>query len=193
MAGVSTLGALGLGLSVDAFAAALGKGATGDRIRLPQAVRIGAVFGFFEALTPAIGWAVGLVLSSWIAAVDHWIAFALLAAVGGHMVWEGFTASDLAEDGAAVRGNQSVARLALTALATSIDACAVGVSLAILNVNIVTACLIIGAVTTVVATLGVLLGRHVGAILGRYAELLGGAALILIAAGILFQHLSGRA
>lgn len=87
----------------------------------------------------------------------------------------------------------NLARLAATALATSIDACAVGVSLAILHVNIITACLVIGAVTTVVATVGVLLGKHVGAILGRYAELLGGLALIGIGGAILFQHLSGQA
>lgn len=86
MTGVLTLGALGASLSVDAFAAAIGKGATNQRNRWIDALRVGAVFGFFEAITPAIGWAIGLALSNWIAAVDHWIAFFLLLGVGGHMI-----------------------------------------------------------------------------------------------------------
>ena len=86
MTGLLTLGALGASLSVDAFAAAVGKGATNQRNRWRDALRVGAVFGFFEAITPAIGWAIGLALSTWIAAVDHWIAFFLLFGVGGHMI-----------------------------------------------------------------------------------------------------------
>ncbi|WP_456304161.1 manganese efflux pump MntP [Acetobacter lambici] len=86
MTGFFTLGILGLSLSVDAFAAAVGKGATEQHARLNDAVRIGAVFGFFEAITPVIGWVLGLALSTWIAAVDHWIAFGLLLAIGGNMI-----------------------------------------------------------------------------------------------------------
>jgi putative Mn2+ efflux pump MntP len=193
MTGILTLGGLGLSLSVDAFAAAIGKGAesgAGERsTRWRDALRIGVIFGFFEAITPAIGWAVGLVLSAWIAEVDHWVAFALLGGVGLHMLWQ---ASRPAEETEADQPNKphGLLSLAATAIATSIDATAVGVSLAFLDINIVTACLVIGGVTTVVATIGVLIGKHVGAFLGRYAEVLGGLTLIGIGSLILYTHLT---
>jgi len=186
MTGLLTLGALGASLSVDAFAAAVGKGATNQRNRWRDALRVGAVFGFFEAITPAIGWAIGLALSTWIAAVEHWIAFFLLFGVGGHMI-HAATKSDV---DAGQRAQTGVWRLVVTALATSIDATAVGVSLAVMQVNILTACLIIGGITTVVATIGVMLGKHAGRYIGRYAEMLGGLTLILIGGTILYQHLT---
>jgi len=190
MTGLLTLGALGASLSVDAFAAAVGKGAASQRNRWRDALRVGAIFGFFEAVTPAIGWAIGLALSTWIAAVDHWIAFFLLLGVGGHMIHAATKASQ-GDAGAAPRADaNSLVRLIITALATSIDATAVGVSLAVMQVNILTACLVIGGVTTVVATLGVMLGKHAGSYIGRYAEMLGGVALIVIGGSILFQHLT---
>ncbi len=188
MTGILTLGAFGASLSVDAFAAAVGKGAANQRNRWTDALRVGAVFGFFEAITPAIGWAIGLALSAWIAAVDHWIAFFLLLGVGGHMIRTAFKA-DAGSD-AQQAGGGSALRLIATALATSIDATAVGVSLAVMQVNILIACLIIGSITTVVATIGVMLGRHAGVYIGRYAEMLGGVALIGIGGSILFQHLT---
>lgn len=192
MTGLATLAIVGLSLSVDAFAAAVGKGACAPaRPRFADALKIGAVFGFFEALTPAIGWAIGLALSSWIAAVDHWVAFGLLAVVGGHMLWQATQAPDEVQCAPASDG--APLRLVLVALATSIDAMAVGISLAVLDVEILTACLVIGGVTTVVATGGVLLGRQAGPYLGRYAEVLGGVALIGIGSLILWQHLSGQA
>ena len=192
MTGLATLAVVGLGLSVDAFAAAVGKGATGKRPRFLDALRVGAVFGAFEALTPVVGWAIGLAFAGWIQAVDHWVAFAMLAAVGSHMLWQATrtAAPGIVEIASARRG---FVALAATALATSIDAMAVGVSLALLDVDIATACIVIGSVTTVVATCGVLLGRHAGPYLGRYAEMLGGLALIGIGSMILYQHLTGQA
>lgn len=192
MAGLLTLGVIGLSLSVDAFAAAIGKGATGKRPNFIDALRIGLVFGFFEAITPAIGWLIGTALAGWISAIDHWVAFGLLAIVGGHMLWHASKAADEAaipEDAK----HHSLAKIAFTALATSIDAMAVGVSLAVLDVDILTACLTIGAITTIVATIGVMLGKKAGPYLGRYADILGGAALISIGGLILYQHLSGNA
>ncbi|GAA0296037.1 manganese efflux pump MntP family protein [Sphingomonas oligophenolica] len=188
MVGIITLGGLGLSLSVDAFAAAVGKGSEGGSPRFRDALRIGAIFGFFEAITPAIGWAVGLALSTWIAAVDHWVAFVLLGAVGGHMLWQAYRAGPAPEDAPAKK--QGIGRLVVTALATSIDATAVGVTLAFLHVNILVACLVIGGITTVVATAGVTVGKHAGAYLGRYAEVLGGLTLITIGSVILFEHLT---
>jgi len=189
MVGIITLGGLGLSLSVDAFAAAVGKGSQGDSPRFRDALRVGAIFGFFEAITPAIGWAVGLALSTWIAAVDHWVAFFLLGAVGGHMLWQASRAAPEPGDAAPAK-RQGIGRLVVTALATSIDATAVGVTLAFLHVNILVACLVIGGITTVVATAGVTVGRHAGAYLGRYAEVLGGLTLILIGSVILLEHLT---
>ena len=193
MTGFFTLGVLGLSLSVDAFAAAVGKGATGQNARLNDAVRIGAVFGFFEAITPVVGWVLGLALSTWIAAVDHWIAFGLLLVIGGNMIRLAVQAEDQAPAGQVVaepRSGRGVLGLVTTALATSIDATAVGVSLGVMRVNILAACLVIGGITTVVATLGVIIGRHASVWIGRYAEILGGLALIGIGSSILYTHLS---
>lgn len=190
MPGILTLGALGASLSVDAFAAALGKGATERRSGLSDALKVGIVFGFFEAITPAIGWLLGFLLNDWIASYDHWVAFGLLLAVGGYMLREAFqgdTGEAAAADGDV---KPSYLRLAATAIATSIDAAAVGVSLALMDINIWVACLVIGGTTTLMATIGVLLGKHIGPYLGRYAGILGGLVLIAIGGSILAQHLS---
>lgn len=190
MSGILTLGGLGLSLSVDAFAAAISKGADGNSTRWRDALRIGVIFGFFEAITPAVGWAIGLVLSAWIAEVDHWVAFFLLGGVGLHMLWQASKPAALANDADLSDTRHGLLGLAATALATSIDATAVGVSLAFLDINIVTACLVIGGITTVVATVGVLIGKHVGRFLGRYAEVVGGLTLIAIGSVILYTHLT---
>lgn len=188
MAGILTLGALGASLSVDAFAASVGRGATQHKSRLVDAMRVGLVFGFFEALTPAIGYFLGYLLNGWIADYDHWVAFALLFAVGAYMIREAVLphAPETETDGRAV----SIWRLAATAIATSIDAAAVGISLALMDVNLWVACLVIGGITTLVATGGMMLGRHVGPYLGRYAGILGGLVLVTIGGSILFQHLN---
>jgi putative Mn2+ efflux pump MntP len=188
-----TLGALGLGLSVDAFAAAVGKGAAIGRPRFRDALRIGIVFGAFEAIMPCVGWLIGKVVATWFAHYGGWIAFALLVGVGGHMMWEAWHGDldhDHAAEGETERDHRTgMLGVALTAVATSIDALAVGVSLAVMGVPLVAACLVIGVVTTVIATSGVLLGKHAGIWLGRYAEIMGGAVLILIGAAIPLQAL----
>lgn len=193
LTGILTLGALGLSLSVDAFAAAIGKGALMNRPRLPQALRIGAVFGTAEAISPAIGWAIGKALSGWIMVVGDWVAFALLVAVGGHMLWEAWRGGHHEEAASTEDARRKVGgiRLMLTAIATSIDAMAVGVSLAVLNIGILSACLVIGVVTTMIATTGVLVGRHAGERLGSMAEVLGGVALIVIGALIVAPRVIG--
>ncbi len=192
MTGILTLGALGASLSVDAFAASLGKGATERHSRWTDAMRVGVVFGVFEALTPAIGYLLGYLLNDWIASYDHWIAFGLLLAVGLYMIREAVQqAGDEASDAEQI--SPSIWRLAATAIATSIDAAAVGVSLALMDVNFWIACAVIGGITTIVATSGIILGRHVGPYLGRYAGILGGFVLVAIGGSILYQHLSGAA
>lgn len=188
MAGILTLGALGASLSVDAFAAALGKGAAERRHRWSDAVRVGLVFGFFEAITPAIGWLLGYMLNDVIADYDHWVAFVLLAAVGGYMVHEALSPG--MPEGEASAASPDFWRLAATAIATSVDATAVGITLALMDVDIWIACLVIGGITTFVATTGVMLGGRVGPYLGRWAGILGGFVLVVIGALIVVQHLS---
>ncbi|HET8611495.1 MAG TPA: manganese efflux pump MntP family protein [Sphingomonas sp.] len=181
-----TLPALGLGLSVDAFAAAVAKGATMRRPRPAEAIRIGAVFGAAEAVMPAIGWAIGASFAGRVMAASDWIAFGLLAAVGAHMLWEAANERDAPAEAERKSGG---ARLILTALATSIDALAVGVSLAVLHMPILAACIVIGLVTMIVAAIGVLIGHHASAHLGARAEIMGGIVLIGIGATILGRHL----
>lgn len=181
---------LAMAMSTDAFAAALGKGAGMQKPRFVQALRIGLLFGCIEAITPIIGWLLGSFASKWIAEWDHWLAFFLLLGLGGHMVWAG-----LQEDGDEAGAPQGlgVLALALTAVATSIDAMAVGVGLAFINVNILHAALAIGLATTVMVTTGVLLGRLLGAAIGKKAEIIGGVILVLVGATILYEHLSAEA
>jgi len=183
---------LALAMSTDAFAAALGKGAAMHKPRFFQALRIGLLFGCIEAITPVIGWMLGSFASKWIAQWDHWVAFFLLLGLGGHMVWVGLHDEPEAEEEEAAAG-QGVIALALTAVATSIDAMAVGVGLAFIDVKIQYAALAIGLATTVMVTVGVLLGRLLGAAIGKKAEIIGGVVLVLVGATILYEHLSAEA
>ena len=190
MAGLLTLGALGVGLSVDAFAAAVGKGASMGNPRWRDAIRIGVVFGGFEALMPCVGWLIGRAIATWFSAYGGWIAFALLVAVGSHMIWEarhGERAEEAGDDRR--KPAMGLMSVALTAVATSLDALAVGVSLAVMGVPLLAACIVIGGVTTVIASSGVMIGKHAGVWLGRYAEIAGGAVLIAIGAAIPLQQL----
>ncbi|MCA1323679.1 manganese efflux pump MntP [Herbaspirillum sp. alder98] len=178
---------LALAMSTDAFAAAIGKGAAMQRPRFLQALRIGLLFGVIEAITPIIGWLIGSIATEWVAAWDHWIAFTLLLVLGVSMVREGLSKAD--DDEAAPAQNQSVIKLALTAVATSIDAMAVGVGLAFIDVSIVEASLLIGLATTVMVTIGILLGRALGGLIGKRAEIIGGIVLIGVGVAILYEHL----
>lgn len=192
------IGVLALSMSVDAFVAALGKGAKSgagteggsegeNRPSLGFALRTGAIFGAVEAVTPLIGWALGQSASPHIAAFDHWIAFVLLVAVGLHMLVQACRPRAV---GYAVAGRVSVWITLATALGTSIDAMVVGVSLAFLDVNILVVAAAIGCATLVTSTSGVLLGRFIGQRYGRIAEGTGGSILIALGSVILLQHLT---
>lgn len=185
---------LGLAMSTDAFAAALGKGAAMAKPTLARALRVGLIFGVVEAITPVIGWLIGSAASSYVKAYDHWIAFVLLGALGAHMIWKALTEDDEADEAeASADRHGNLVTLALTGLATSIDAMAVGVGLAFVNVPILVVAGVIGACTFTMVTLGVMAGRALGAMIGRRAELVGGVILILVGAAILYEHLSGAA
>lgn len=182
---------LAFAMSTDAFAAAIGKGAAMQRPHFFQALKIGLLFGVIETITPLIGWAIGSMASTFVAEWDHWIAFVLLVGLGLRMIWVSFGTEAAEED--QKPQSQSFMILALTAVATSIDALAVGVGLAFVNVNIIQAALAIGLATTTMVTIGVMLGRLLGSLIGRRAEMIGGLVLIGVGATILYEHLSGAA
>mgnify|MGYP003150569654 CR=1 FL=1 len=177
---------LAFAMSTDAFAAAIGRGASLKNPRLVEAFRIGLIFGSIEAVTPLIGWLIGQSASGYVEAWDHWIAFSLLMILGLHMIHEGVKPE---EEGVEKPTKPSLSRTCLTAFSTSIDAMAVGVSLAFINVNIWIAAALIGLATTLMVTLGIMLGRAVGALLGHRAEIFGGLTLIAVGAWILTGHL----
>lgn len=181
---------LAFAMSTDAFAAAVGKGASLHKPCLREALRTGAIFGVIEAITPVIGWAIGLTAAQYVQPWDHWIAFTLLTVLGLRMIWAGFGAP---EAEAEKPRQHSFLLLALTAVATSIDALAVGVGLAFIDVNIITAALAIGLATMVMVTTGVMMGRVMGNLVGKRAEMLGGVVLIVIGAAILHEHLAAVA
>ena len=176
---------LALGVSADAFAVALGKGLHMRRFVLRDAVIIALTFGAFQAVMPLIGWLLGTSLSSVIAPVDHWIAFGLLLLIGGKMIWDAFTGSDDGTDDQRLR----VRELVLLAVATSIDALAVGISLAFVEVPISEPVVVIGVTTAVLTFVGILVGHRAGLRFRGPAEVVGGFILIGIGTKILGDHL----
>ncbi|SFI46968.1 manganese efflux pump MntP family protein [Albimonas pacifica] len=180
----TAIGILALTLSLDAFVAALGRGAVERPAGWARALRTGAIFGAIEALTPLIGWGLGVAASQHVAAVDHWVAFTLLGAAGLHMTFHALTARPEAPRPASLWGTVA------TAVGSSIDAMAVGVSLAFLQVNILAVAAAVGLATLAMSTTGVLAGRLLGRRLGRIVGVLGGLALIALGASILAEHLA---
>ena len=174
-----------IALSMDAFAVSISKGLSVQKVRPKHALIVGAYFGGFQALMPMLGFLLGYKFESFITNIDHWIAFVLLAIIGGNMIREalGKDEDDKENDDFSFR-----AMLPL-AVATSIDALAVGISFAFLGVDIVTAALLIGATTFVLSGAGIFVGNIFGSKYKSKAELAGGIVLILIGAKILLEHL----
>jgi putative Mn2+ efflux pump MntP len=179
--------ALALAMSTDAFAVAVGKGAALQRPHFREALRTGAIFGVIEGLTPVIGWALGHWAAPYVEAWDHWIAFTLLGVLGLRMMREGLFGADDDEDDKPT--SHSFWLLAVAGFATSIDAMAVGVGLAFIDANIVTTAGAIGLSTFIMVTLGVMVGRGLGKLVGKRAEIVGGVVLIAIGALILYEHI----
>ena len=176
---------------MDAFAVAL---ASGCALRVPQArhyFRLSAAFGFFQFAMPVVGWYLGITVRSYMEAWDHWIAFALLAWIGGKMVLSGFSALRASSSCPRPSVDPTAGRnLLVLSVATSIDALAVGVSMAFLqHVNILWAALVIGGVAFAFSLAGGLLGRRLGCLFQKRAELAGGLVLIGIGFKILGEHL----
>lgn len=181
----AALAFLALAMSTDAFAAALGKGAGTARPKLSDALRTGLLFGTIKGITPIIGWGLGLAAARMISQWDHWIAFILLVGLGARMIYAGMTQND--DPSPSTR--QPLGMLILTALATSIDALVIGISLAFVEVNIALAALAIGVTTTIMVTAGMMLGRVLGSVIGQRAEIVGGVLLMVLGGAILYEHL----
>lgn len=179
---------LALGLSVDAFAAAVGRGAANGAPHFGAAVRGGLVFGLTEMSTPIIGWAIGSAFAGWVEAIDHWIAFGLLTGVGAHMAWHAWRHDEDEAESAAEPGPKGLIGLVFTAIGTSIDSMVVGVTLALIDADILVAAPIIGATTFVMTTIGLMAGRRIGEAVGHRAEIAAGIGLALIGSGILYSH-----
>lgn len=182
--GVLELLFIAVGLSMDAFAVSVCNAMAVNRLRLRDACKFGIFFGVFQALMPLIGWAAGKTFSGYVTAVDHWIAFILLGFIGAKMIYE------------ALRGGEECSEnplcfrvLLVLAIATSIDALAVGVTFAFMQIAILPSVLTIGAVTFVLSTFGALIGKRAGTALGSRAEIVGGIILILMGIKILAEHL----
>lgn len=181
---------LALGMSVDAFAAALARGAGSLYYTWRQTVKTALIFGIVETITPLIGWLVGSMTQKFIAEYDHWLAFGLLLALGLKMIWGAL--HDDGDEAAAADKNRTDTTLLLTvitAIATSIDSMVVGVGLAFLDANIWLTALAIGTSTTIMAAVGLRLGRLLGQKIGSRAEMAGGVVLIGIGTFILLEHL----
>lgn len=177
-----------IALSMDAFAVSVCKGLGMRRMRYDQALVISLYFGVFQALMPLIGWLLGTSFSRYIQAFDHWIAFVLLAFLGGKMLWDVFHEKEDGEQESAER-RLDHRELFMLAIATSIDALAVGIAFACLDVNIWSSVSIIGVTTLVISFAGVWIGNRFGNRFQKKAEIAGGLVLIFIGVKILAEHL----
>lgn len=185
--GIWELLLLAVGLSMDAFAVSICKGLASKKATLKNMLCCGLWFGGFQALMPLIGFYLGSLFAVAIEAIDHWVAFALLALIGLNMIREAFSAKD---EAAAESADYSVKTMLIMAIATSIDALAVGISLAMAgNVNIWTSIGLIGVTTCLLSMLGVKVGSIFGDKFERKAEIAGGVILILLGLKILLEHL----
>lgn len=177
---------IGVGLSMDAFAVSICKGLNMKKINYKHALIIGGFFGGFQALMPLLGWALGSRFEQYIESVDHWIAFILLAFIGGKMVYESIKDGDDDEE-SAHQDKLDIKELFTLAVATSIDALAVGVTFAFLKVSIVPSITLIGITTFVISVGGVVIGNRFGSKYKNKAEIAGGMILILIGLKILLE------
>lgn len=176
---------IGVGLSMDAFAVAVCKGLNMKKIDYKYTALVALFFGGFQAFMPFLGWLLGVRFEHYIVSIDHWIAFGLLAFIGGNMVRESFGSEE--EESSEI--SYDLKELFMLAIATSIDALAVGITFAFLNVNIVSSITIIGITTFCLSIVGVVIGNRFGAKYKNKAELAGGMILILIGLKILLEHL----
>lgn len=175
---------IAIGVSMDAFAVAVCKGLSVQRLQVKHVVSTSLWFGGFQALMPLVGYFLGVSFADFVSDVDHWIAFILLGIIGGNMIKESCSKDDVCS----IEPDFSFRTMFTMAVATSIDALAIGVSFAFLHVNIWTAVLFIGVVTSAFSGAGVLIGKHFGCRYKSKAEFAGGIILIAMGLKILLEH-----
>ena len=180
---------IAVSLSTDAFAVSVCKGLCMKRLDVRQAVVIALFFGGFQALMPLAGWALGTQFEALITPVDHWIAFVLLGIIGSKMLWDAFHEDDPEDLACPTDGKLDLRELVMMAIATSIDALAVGITFAFLRVDIAVSVGLIGVTTFVLSIVGVAVGHRFGAKYEKPATIVGGIVLILIGLKILLEHL----
>ncbi|MCF7941849.1 MAG: manganese efflux pump MntP family protein [Spirochaetia bacterium] len=184
---IHTIFFIALSLSMDAFAVSVSSGAAAPKLRFDHALRAAGLFGIFQALMPLLGWALGQSAAHLVTSIDHWIAFILLAGIGGKMLYEGINPDR--EESSSTKDPFDIKLLLMLAVATSIDAAAVGISFSCLCIDITLPLVIIGVTTFFISLAGVYLGRQGNRMIGTKAEILGGVALISIGGKILIEHL----
>ena len=176
-------------LSADAFAVSVSRGIRMPRFEWRKALLLAACCGAFQGLMPILGWALGSAFADAIEGFDHWVAFALLAGIGAKLLWDAWKSRH--DEERAEPAPLMLREAILLGIATSIDAMAVGVSFAFLDVNVWIAAAVIAVITFAVSLLGVRLGHRAGHLLAEWAEIIGGVILIAIGARILVDHLFG--
>ena len=176
---------IAFGVSMDAFAVSVAKGFSMKKFEYKNALKVGLYFGSFQALMPTIGYFLGINFENLITSIDHWIAFVLLLIIGINMIKESINAEE--EN---INDKFDFKTMIPLAIATSIDALAIGVTFAFFRINIITSVLLIGIITFITSNFGVIIGKKCGDKLGKSAQIIGGVILILIGLKILFQHLS---
>ena len=182
--GIVELLLLSIGLAMDAFAVSICKGISMKKMNWKKAIIIGLYFGEFQALMPTIGFFLGSAFQNLITSIDHWIAFLLLTIIGGGMIKESF-----GDDSENRNDDVSFKTMIVLAIATSIDALAVGITFAFLKVNLILAVSLIGIITFVLAVAGTKIGNKFGDKYESKAELVGGVILVLLGIKILLEHL----
>lgn len=179
-----TIIVIAIGLAMDAFAVSIATATASKKLNIRHALRMALFFGAFQAFMPLLGSLAGIALKDIVTSIDHWVAFILLTAIGGKMIFESFKLKT--DDSNDV---QSLAVLITLSIATSIDALAVGITLSLITASIYTAVIIIGVITFVLSLIGTQLGRKLGHFFENKIEILGGVILIAIGTKILIQHL----
>ena len=180
---------LGIGLAMDAFAVSVCKGLGMRRLNKKQTLIIGLYFGGFQALMPLIGWLLGSQFQKYITSIDHWIAFILLSFIGGKMMIEAIREWNEEETVDVMDAPLDHKNMLVLAVATSIDALAVGITFAFLDTPIIEAITIIGITTMVISIIGVIVGNFFGSRYKSKAEFIGGLILVLLGLKILLEHL----
>ena len=176
---------IGISLSMDAFAVSICKGFSISKINLKKSTLVGLYFGIFQALMPAIGYFLGSVFANFIISIDHWVAFILLFLIGSNMIIEALKSNG--ENN--LNSSLDFKSMLILAIATSIDALAIGITFAFLNVNLILAITLIGFTTFLISIIGVNIGHKFGSKYGKNSGILGGIVLIIIGLKILLEHL----